>query len=48
MKYSKSFGTKRRGFIKSESNLVPRGAGHFKSENIRCDNMTFINDDCHE
>ncbi len=38
MKYSKYFGTKRRGFIKSESNLEPRGASHFKSENIRCDN----------
>jgi hypothetical protein len=37
MKYSKYFGAKRRGFIKSESNLAPRGACHFKSENIRCD-----------
>ncbi len=37
MKYSKYFGAKRRGFIKSESNLAPRGASHFKSENIRCD-----------
>jgi len=37
MKYSKYFGAKRRGFIKSESNLAPRGVSHFKSENIRCD-----------
>jgi len=37
MKYSKYFGTKRRGFIKSESNLAPKGASHFKTENIRCD-----------
>jgi hypothetical protein len=38
MKYSKYFGAKRCRFIKSESNLAPRGAGHFKSEIIRCDN----------
>jgi hypothetical protein len=37
MKYSKYFGAKRRGFIKSESNLAPKGAGYFKSQNIRCD-----------
>jgi hypothetical protein len=37
MKYSKYFGAKQRGFIKSESNLAPKGASHFKNENIRCD-----------
>jgi hypothetical protein len=37
MKYSKYFGAKRRGFIKSESILVLKGASHFKNENIRCD-----------
>ncbi len=37
MKYSKYFGAKRRGFIKSEGILVPKGASHFKNENIRCD-----------
>ncbi len=42
MKYSKYFGAKRRGFIKSESNLVPRGASHFKSENIMCDINTLF------
>ena len=39
MKYSKYFGAKRRRFIKSESNLAPRDASHFKSENIRCDTV---------
>jgi hypothetical protein len=38
MKYSKYFGTKRRGFIKSESILARKGAIHFKNENIKCDN----------
>ncbi len=38
MKYSKYFGTKRHGFIKSESILAPKGASQFKNENIRCDN----------
>jgi hypothetical protein len=37
MKYSKYFGAKRRRFIKSESILAPKGASHFKNENIRCD-----------
>ncbi len=37
MKYLKYFSAKRRGFIKSESNLAPKGASHFKNENIRCD-----------
>jgi hypothetical protein len=37
MKYSKYFGTKRHGFIKSESILAPKGAIHFKNENIKCD-----------
>ncbi len=37
MKYSKYFGAKRRGFIKSESNLAPKGASHFKTQNIKCD-----------
>jgi hypothetical protein len=39
MKYSKYFGAKRRGFIKSESILAPKGASQFKNENIRCDNI---------
>jgi hypothetical protein len=38
MKYSKYFGAKRHGFIKSESILAPKGAIHFKNENIKCDN----------
>ncbi len=42
MKYSKYFGAKRRGFIKTESNLAPKGASHFKNENIRCD-IIFMN-----
>jgi hypothetical protein len=37
MKYSKYFGAKRRGFIKSRSVLVPKGAIHLLSENIRYD-----------
>jgi alpha-amylase/alpha-mannosidase (GH57 family) len=37
MKYSEYFGAKRRGFIKSESILAPKGASHFKNENIKCD-----------
>jgi hypothetical protein len=37
MKYSEYFGAKRRGLIKSESILAPKGASHFKNENIKCD-----------
>jgi hypothetical protein len=37
MKCSKYFGAKRHGFIKSESILAPKGASHFKNENIKCD-----------
>jgi hypothetical protein len=37
MKGSKYFGAKRRGFIKSESILAPKGASHFKNENSKCD-----------
>jgi hypothetical protein len=40
MKCWKYFGAKRRGFIKSESILVPKGASHFKNENIKCDTHT--------
>ncbi len=40
MKCSKYFGTKWRGFIKSESILVPKGASRFKTQNIRYDNIT--------
>ncbi len=43
MKYSKYFGAKRHGFIKSESNLVPKGASHFKNENIRCYKCNVVN-----
>jgi hypothetical protein len=39
MKYSKYFGAKQCGFIKSESILAPKGASHFKSENIKCDTI---------
>jgi hypothetical protein len=39
MKYSKYFGAKRRGFIKSKSVLAPKGAIHLLSENIRYDIM---------
>ncbi len=38
MKCSKYFGAKWHGFIKSESILAPKGASHFKTQNIRCDN----------
>jgi hypothetical protein len=38
MKYSKYFGAKRRGFIKSESILAAKGTSQFKNENIKCDN----------
>jgi hypothetical protein len=37
MKYSKYFGAKRRGFIKSKSVLAPKGAIHLLNENIRYD-----------
>ena len=37
MKCSKYFGAKWRGFIKSESILAPKGASHFKTQNIRYD-----------
>ena len=37
MKYSEYFGAKRCGFIKSESVLAPKGASHYKNENIKCD-----------
>ena len=37
MKCSKYFGAKWRGFIKSESILAPKGASHFKTQNIRHD-----------
>jgi hypothetical protein len=37
MKYSKYFGAKRRGFIKSKSVLAPKGAIHLLYENIRYD-----------
>ncbi len=38
MKYSKYFGTKRHGFIKSKSVLAPKGEIHLLNENIRYDN----------
>jgi hypothetical protein len=38
MKYSKYFGTKRHGFIKSKSVLAPKGPIHLLNENIRYDN----------
>ncbi len=41
MKYSKYFGTKQRGFIKSKSVLSPKDAIHLLNENIRYD--TYIN-----
>ncbi len=44
MKCSKYFGAKWRGFIKSESILAPKGSSHFKTQNIRCDNVMIIND----
>jgi hypothetical protein len=37
MKCLKYFGAKQLGFIKSESILAPKGASHFKNENIKCD-----------
>jgi len=37
MKYSKYFGAKRRGFIKSISVLVPKGVIHLLNENVRYD-----------
>jgi hypothetical protein len=40
MKYSKYFGAKRRGFIKSKNVLVPKGTIHLLSENIRYDTAT--------
>jgi len=42
MKCSKYFGAKWRGFIKSESILAPKGASHFKTQNIRYDNKVKI------
>ncbi len=38
MKYSKYFGAKQRGFIKSISVLSPKGVVHLLNENIRHDN----------
>ena len=40
MKYSKYFGAKRRGFIKSKSVLVPKGTIHLLNENISYDTLT--------
>ncbi len=40
MKCSKYFGAKWRGYIKSESILAPKGASHFKTQNIRYDITT--------
>ncbi len=40
MKYSKYFGAKWCGFIKSESILAPKGASRFKTQNIRYDKRT--------
>jgi hypothetical protein len=42
VKYSKYFGAKRHGFIKSKSVLVPKGAIHLLNENIRYDTCTEI------
>jgi hypothetical protein len=39
MKYSKYFGAKRRGFIKSKSVLAPKGTIHLLNENIRYDRV---------
>ncbi len=47
MKYSKYFGAKRRGFIKSESILAPKDASHFKNENIKCDMSINTNELCY-
>jgi hypothetical protein len=38
MKYSKYFGAKQHGFIKSESVLAPKGAINLLNENISYDN----------
>jgi hypothetical protein len=43
MKCWKYFGAKRHGFIKSESILAPKGASHFKNENIKCDTELALN-----
>ncbi len=37
VKYSKYFGAKQHGFIKSKSVLAPKGAIHLLNENIRYD-----------
>jgi hypothetical protein len=42
VKYSKYFGAKRRGFIKSKSVLAPKGAIHLLNENIRYDTYFVI------
>ncbi len=44
VKYSKYFGAKRCGSIKSKSVLVPKGVTHLLNENIRYDsvNKSFI------
>ncbi len=39
MKYSKYFGAKRRGFIKSKSVFAPKGMIHLLNENIRYDRV---------
>jgi hypothetical protein len=39
MKYSKYFGAKRCGFIKSKSVLAPKGTIHLLNENIRYDRV---------
>ncbi len=39
MKYSKYFGAKRHGFIKSKNVLAPKGAIHLLNENIRYDSL---------
>ncbi len=39
MKYSKYFGAKQHGFIKSKSVLAPKGAIHLLNENIRYDSL---------
>ncbi len=42
MKYSKYFGAKLRGFIKSKSILAPKGTIHLLNENIRYDISPFL------
>ncbi len=42
MTYSKYFGAKRCGFIKSKSVLAPNGAIHLLNENIRYDTYFVI------